>query len=79
MEFTLAKIEDFNEVQNLYWNLIDQSKDEPSFPDWKKGEHPSPELIMDSIKQGFPQPAQDPHDLFHRQSRKYSADPDIPL
>lgn len=37
MEFTLAKIEDFNEVQNLYWNLIDQSKDEPSFPDWKKG------------------------------------------
>ena len=51
MEFTLAKIEDFNEVQNLYWNLIDQSKDELSFPDWKKGEHPSPDLIMDSIKQ----------------------------
>lgn len=51
MEFTLAKIKDFNEVQNLYWNLIDQSKDELSFPDWKKGEHPSPDLIMDSIKQ----------------------------
>ena len=53
MEITLAKIEDFNEVQNLYWNLIDRSKDEPSFPDWKKGEHPSPNLIMDSIKQGY--------------------------
>lgn len=32
-----ANIEDFDEIQKLYWNLIEQSKDEPSFPGWKKG------------------------------------------
>lgn len=46
-----ADIEDFDEIQKLYWNLIEQSKGEPSFPGWKKGVHPSPEMIMESIKQ----------------------------
>lgn len=27
-----ADIEDFDEIQKLYWDLIEQSKDEPSFP-----------------------------------------------
>lgn len=39
MKFESAHPDDFNEIQNLYWDLIDKSKDEPSFPDWKKGEH----------------------------------------
>lgn len=51
MNFELANTEDFNEIQNLYWDLIDKSKEEPSFPDWKKGEHPSSELLMISIVQ----------------------------
>lgn len=46
-----ANIEDFDEIQKLYWNLIEQSKDEPSFPGWKKGVHPSPDMLMESIKQ----------------------------
>jgi len=51
MNFELADLEDFDEIQNLYWDLIDKSKEEPSFPDWKKGEHPSSELLMTSIVQ----------------------------
>ena len=31
--------------------LIEQSKDEPSFPGWKKGVHPSPDMVMESVKQ----------------------------
>lgn len=46
-----ADIEDFDEIQKLYWDLIEQSKDEPSFPGWKKGVHPSPEMVMESMKQ----------------------------
>lgn len=33
MTFESARPNDFNEIQNLYWDLIDKSKDEPSFPD----------------------------------------------
>lgn len=51
MNFELANTEDFDEIQNLYWDLIDKSKEEPSFPDWKKGEHPTSELLMTSIVQ----------------------------
>lgn len=51
MKFESAHPDDFNEIQNLYWDLIDKSKDDPSFPDWKKGEHPSADFIMASIVQ----------------------------
>lgn len=51
MEFGLADIEDFNEIQKLYWNLINKSSNEPSFPGWKCGEHPSDDFIMASIVQ----------------------------
>ena len=51
MNFELACLEDFNEIENLYWDLIDKSKEEPSFPDWKKGEHPSADFLMASIVQ----------------------------
>ena len=27
MNFELACLEDFNEIENLYWNLIDKSKE----------------------------------------------------
>ena len=51
MEFWLADIEDFNEIQKLYWNLINKSSNEPSFSGWKCGEHPSDDFIMASIVQ----------------------------
>ena len=51
MNFELACLEDFNEIENLYWDLIDKSKEEPSFPDWKKGVHPSADFLMAGIFQ----------------------------
>lgn len=51
MDFELACLEDFNEIENLYWDLIDKSKEEPSFPDWKKGVHPSADFLMAGIVQ----------------------------
>ena len=36
MNFELACLEDFNEIENLHWDLIDKSKEEPSFPDCKR-------------------------------------------
>lgn len=49
MNFELACLEDFNEIENLYWDLIDKSKEEPSFPDGEKGVHPSADFLMAGI------------------------------
>ena len=49
MVFRKAEKEDFNNIRELYWNLIDQEQDEPSFPQWKKGIHPSDEMLQNSI------------------------------
>ena len=49
MNFELACLDDFNEIENLYWDLIDKSKEEPSFPDWEKGVHPSADFLMAGI------------------------------
>lgn len=49
MNFELACLEDFNEIENLYWDLIDKSKEEPSFPDWEKGVHSSADFLMAGI------------------------------
>ena len=49
MNFELACLEDFNDIENLYWDLIDKSKEEPSFPDWEKGVHPSADFLMAGI------------------------------
>ena len=49
MNFELACLEDFNEIENLYWDLIDKSKEEPSFPDREKGVHPSADFLMAGI------------------------------
>lgn len=51
MNFELACLEDFNEIENLYWDLIGKSKEEPSFPDWEKGVHPSADFLMAGIVQ----------------------------
>lgn len=51
MNFELACLQDFNEIENLYWDLIDKSKEEPSFPDWEKGVHPSADFLMAGIVQ----------------------------
>ena len=52
MIFRKAEKEDFYKIRVLYWTLIDQEQDEPSFPHWKKGIHPSDEMIQDSINTG---------------------------
>ena len=49
MIFRKAEKEDFDKIRSLYWNLIDQDQDNPSFPHWKKGIHPSDEMIQNSI------------------------------
>ena len=49
MIFRKAAKEEFYKIRSLYWNLIDQEKDDPSFPRWKKGIHPSDEMIQNSI------------------------------
>lgn len=52
MIFRKAANEEFYKIRSLYWNLIDQEKDDLSFPRWKKGIHPSDEMIQDSIDKG---------------------------
>ena len=52
MIFRKAEKEDFDKVRFLYWILIDQEQDDPSFPHWKKGIHPSDEMIRTSIDKG---------------------------
>ena len=50
MIFRKAEKEDFYKIRSLYWNLIDQEKDDPSFSHWKKGIYPSDEMIQNSIE-----------------------------
>ena len=50
MIFRKAAKEEFYKIRSLYWNLIDQEKDDPSFPHWKKEIHPSDEMIQNSIE-----------------------------
>ena len=52
MIFRKAEKEDFDKIRSLYWNLIDQDQDDPSFPHCKKGIHPSDEMIQNSIDTG---------------------------
>ena len=52
MIFRKAEKEDFDKIKSLYWTLIDQEQDDPSFPHWKKGIHPSDEMIQDGIDKG---------------------------
>ena len=52
MIFRKAEKEDFYKIRSLYWNLIDQEQDDPSFPHWRKGIHPSDEMMQDSIDKG---------------------------
>ena len=52
MIFRKAEKEDFYKIRSLYWTLIDQEQDDPSFPHWKKGIHPSDEMMQDSIDTG---------------------------
>lgn len=47
-----AQKDDFDKIRKLYWDLIDQEKEEQSFPHWKKKIHPSDEMIENSIDNG---------------------------
>ena len=46
MIFRKAEKEDFYKIRSLYWNLIDQEQDDPSFPHRKKGSHPKDEYCL---------------------------------
>ena len=48
MIFRKAEKEDFYKIRSLYWTLIDQEQDDPSFPHWKKGIHPSDEMMQEN-------------------------------
>ena len=49
MIFRKGVKEDFDNIKSLYWELIDQEQGDPSFPHWKKGIHPSDEMLHNSI------------------------------
>ena len=49
MIFRKAVKDDFDNIKSLYWELIDQEQGDPSFPHWKKGIHPSDEMLRNSI------------------------------
>ena len=49
MIFRKGVKEDFDNIKSLYWELIDQEQGDPSFPHWKKGIHPSDEMLRNSI------------------------------
>ena len=45
MNFELACLEDFNEIENLYWDLIDKSKEETSFSRFFNGWYCSERVV----------------------------------
>ena len=49
MIFRKAVKDDFDNIKSLYWELIDQEQGDPSFLHWKKGIHPSDEMLHNSI------------------------------
>lgn len=49
MIFRKAVKDDFDNIKSLYWELINQEQGDPSFPHWKKGIHPSDEMLHNSI------------------------------
>lgn len=50
MKFRLARQEEFEIIRDLYWDLIEKTAHLPSFPHWKKGQHPSNEWLISSIE-----------------------------
>ena len=49
MIFRKAVKDDFDNIKSLYWELIDQEQGNPLFQHWKKGIHPSDEMLHNSI------------------------------
>ena len=49
MIFRKAVKDDFDNIKSLYRELIDQEQWDTSFPHWKKGIHPSDEMLHNSI------------------------------
>lgn len=50
MIFEKAKIEEFQNIKQFYWNLIDEMKDENDKIGWKKGIYPTDEFLIESLK-----------------------------
>lgn len=49
MSLRIAKPEEFDQVQEFYWNLIDAMRGRADTPKWEKGVYPADEFISDSI------------------------------
>ena len=50
MIFQKAKIEEFENIKQFYWNLINEMKDENDKIGWKKGIYPTDEFLIESLK-----------------------------
>lgn len=50
MIFQKAKIEEFENIKQFYWNLIDEMKDENDKIGWKKGIYPTDEFLIESLR-----------------------------
>ena len=50
MIFQKAIIEEFENIKQFYWNLIDEMKDENDKIGWKKGIYPTDEFLIESLR-----------------------------
>ncbi len=50
MKLNIAKIEEFDEVQKFYYDVIDAMADAKFKPKWEKDIYPSRDLLFNSIK-----------------------------
>ena len=50
MIFQKVKIEEFENIKQFYWNLIDEMKDENDKIGWKKGIYPTDEFLIESLR-----------------------------
>lgn len=49
MQFRIAEINDFEDVRNFYYKLIDDMESSPYHPMWKKNIYPSEDMLKDAI------------------------------
>ena len=50
LSFKLSASEEFDTIKKFYYDLIDMTQGDASFPMWKKGVHPSDSFIRESLQ-----------------------------
>lgn len=51
-EIHVLSEQDFVNIRNFYWSLIDKMQESPYFPGWKKGLYPSDAYLKESLASG---------------------------